>query len=118
MRGFDDSMAFRNKVPNASTTENGTAEASSNQALQAVDVAVGASARVADVVTKAIEPLRKPDTREKELKTRREQLEQVVREAQTRGTKIRRQVTQEVTERTKPARDRAQTELKRVRSAA
>ena len=111
-------MAFRNKVPKVSTTENGTVETPSNQALQAVDVAVGASARVADVVNKAIEPLRKPDTREQELKTRREQVEKLVKESQARGTKIRRQVTHEVSERTKPARERAQTELKRVRSAA
>ena len=109
-------MAFRNKVP--STTENGVVEAPANQALQAVDVAVGASARVADAFNKVIEPLRKPDTREQELRTRREQLDKAIKEAQQRGTKIRRQVTKEVDQRTKPARERAQTELKRVRSAA
>ena len=98
-------------------TENGTV-APTNQALQAVDVTVGASARVADAVNKAIEPLRKPKTREKELKARREQLEKAIKEAQTRGSKIRKDVTKQVTERTKPVRERVETELKRVRERA
>jgi hypothetical protein len=118
------------KQQTQSTTENGAATASkpSEQALQAVDVAVGAVPQAAENVRKTVEVWRKPDTRSKELetlqnrvstlrdsKTRSNELETLrrrladeIERAGTRGGDVRKQVTDQLIGRARKARERVE----------
>jgi hypothetical protein len=112
------------------TTENGAAVASkpSEQALQAVDVAVGAVPQAADTVRKTVDQWRKPETRSKELetlqnrvstlrdsKTRsteletlRKRLAEEIDRAETRGGDVRKQVTDQLIGQARKARERVE----------
>jgi hypothetical protein len=112
------------------TTENGAVTASkpSEQALQAVDVAVGAVPHAADTVSKTVEVWRKPETRSKELetlqnrvsklrdsKTRSNELETLrkrladeIERAGTRGGDVRKQVTDQLIGQARRARERVE----------
>jgi hypothetical protein len=115
------------KQPN---TENGVTTASkpSEQALQAVDVAVGAVPQAADVVKKTVDQWRKSETRSKELetlqnrvstlrdsKTRsseietlRQRLADEIDRAGTRGGDVRKQVTDQLIGQARKARERVE----------
>jgi oligoendopeptidase F len=121
----------KSKTKNATdaATENGAAPEQdrkpSDQALQVVDVAVGAVPEAADAVTKTVEQLRDSEGRSQELKalqnlvsnlrdsnTRDAQLETLkqglfdeIEKAETRGGEIRRQVTDQIVEQAKKARE-------------
>jgi hypothetical protein len=111
--------------------ENGavaTASKPSGQALQAVDVAVGAVPQAADTVSKTVEVWRKSDTRSKELetlqnrvsnlrdsKTRSSELETLrkrladeIERAGTRGGDVRKQVTDQLIGQARKARERVE----------
>jgi hypothetical protein len=120
-------MPKKEKQP---TTENGAPAASkpSEQALQAVDVAVGAVPQAADTVSKTVEVWRKSETRSKELetlqnrvsnlrdsKTRsteletlRKRLAEEIERAGTRGGDVRKQVTDQLIGQARKARDRVE----------
>jgi hypothetical protein len=127
------------------TTENGATTASkpSEQALQAVDVAVGAVPQAADAVRKTVDQWRNSETRSKEietlqnrvstlrdsktrsseLETLRQRLADEIDRAGTRGGDVRKQVTEQLIgqarkarERVEPVyRDRVEPTVKRVR---
>jgi hypothetical protein len=107
--------------------ENGSApeRKPSEQALQVVDVAVGAVPEAADAVTRTVEQLRDPQSREQELQTlqnrvnnlrdsstRDAQIETLkqrftaeLEKAEARGGEIRKQVTDQVVEQARKARE-------------
>jgi hypothetical protein len=110
-------------------TQNGSDERKpADQALQVVDVAVGAVPEAADAVTKTVDQLRDPDARSQELKslqnrvsnlrdpsTRDAQIETLkkdflaeIEKAEARGGEIRRQVTDQVVEQARKARERVE----------
>ena len=114
------------KQPN---TENGvTASKPSEQALQAVDVAVGAVPQAADVVRNTVDVWRKSETRSKELetfqnrvstlrdsKTRSSELEILrkrlgdeIERAEIRGGDVRKQVTEQLVGQARKARERVE----------
>ena len=116
-------------------TENGAAPRKpSDQALQAVDVAVGAVPTVADNVRRTIEQwrhsgtrsqeietlqarisnLRDANTRPAQLETFKRQLEAEVEKASKRGNDVRRQVNDQVVEQARKARERVEPARKRV----
>jgi hypothetical protein len=119
-------------------TENGAAPRKpSDQALQAVDVAVGAVPTAADNVRRTIEQwrhsgtrsqeietlqarisnLRDSNTRPAQLETFKRQLEAEVEKASKRGNDVRRQVNDQVVEQARKARDRVEPARKRVEPA-
>ena len=72
------------------STENGTATTASkpsNQALQAVDVAVGAVPQAADNVKKTVGTWRKSETRSKELETLQNRVS-TLRDSKTRSSEL------------------------------
>lgn len=118
-------------------TANGTTRKPSDQALQAVDVAVGAVPTVADNVRRAIEQwrhagtrsqeietlqarisnLRDANTRPAQVETLKRQFEAEVEKAGKRGHDVRRQVNDQVVEQARKARDRVEPVRKRVEPA-
>lgn len=111
--------------------ENGTAPAGrkpSEQALQVVDIAVGAVPVTADAVRSSVEQLRDPKARSQELETLQHQVNNLLdsntrtaqvetfkkrftselEKAETRGGDVRRQVTDQVVEQARKARDRVE----------
>jgi hypothetical protein len=110
--------------------ENGTAAVRkpSEQALQAVDVAFGAVPVAAENVRRTVEQLRNPQTREQELstlqhrvnnlrdettrpaqvETLKQRLTTEIEKAETRGGKVRRQVTDQVVDQARKARKRVE----------
>ena len=110
--------------------ENGTATARkpSEQALQAVDVAVGAVPTVADTVRHTVEQLRDSSARSQEFETLKHQVNNLrdsstrpaqvetlkqrfnaeLEKAETRGGDVRRQVTEQVVEQARKARGRVE----------
>jgi hypothetical protein len=100
----------------------------SEQALQVVDVAVGVVPEAADAVSKTVDQLRDPEARSQELQTlqnrvnnlrdsstRDAQVETLkqsflaeVDKAEARGGEIRRQVTDQIVEQARKARDRVE----------
>ncbi len=98
------------------------------QALQVVDVAVGAVPEAADAVTKTVDQLRDPEARSKEIQTlqnrvnnlrdsstRDAQIESLkkdlqaeIEKAEARGGEIRRQVTDQVVAQARKARERVE----------
>jgi hypothetical protein len=117
--------------------QNGTAPARrpSDQALQVMDRAVGAVPVVADAVRNAVEGWSKSETREQELQTLRHEVSNLrngdtrpaqvetfkqrfnaeLEKAGERGADVRRQVTDEVVERARKARERVEPTVRRVR---
>lgn len=99
-----------------------------DQALQVVDVAVGAVPEAADAVTKTVDQmrdrearqqelkslqnrvsnLRDPNTREAQIETMRKSLVAEIEKAEARGGEIRRQVTDQVVEQARKARERVE----------
>jgi hypothetical protein len=97
----------------------------SEQALQVVDVAVGAVPEAADAFTKTVDQLRDPEARSQELKTLQNQVNNLrdsstrdaqletlkqrltaeVEKAEARGGDIRRQVTDQIVEQARKARE-------------
>ncbi|MBM3666325.1 MAG: hypothetical protein FJW90_02385 [Actinobacteria bacterium] len=123
-------MAEKTKNVNQTETDV-SAEAARNpgdQALQVVDVAVGAVPEAADAVTKTVDQLRDPEARSEELKslqnrvsnlrdpnTREAQVETLkqslrdeIERAEARGGDIRRQVTDQIVEQARKARERVE----------
>jgi hypothetical protein len=124
----------KSKTKNATdaATENGAAPEQdrkpSDQALQVVDVAVGAVPEAADAVTKTVEQLRDsegrsqelkalqnrvsnlrdPNTRDAQLETLKQGLFDEIEKAETRGGEIRRQVTDQIVEQARKARERVE----------
>jgi hypothetical protein len=117
------------------TSVNGTAPRKpSEQALQAVDVAVGAVPTVADNVRRTVDQWRNAGTRSQEIETlqarvsnlrdantRPAQLETLKRQfeaeldkAEKRGGDVRKQVTDKVVEQARVARERVEPARKRV----
>jgi hypothetical protein len=112
------------------TTTNGTTPARkpSEQALEVVDVTIGAAPRVAEVVRNEVEKLRDSSTREQELKALQRQVEKLrnsntreaelevlrkrwdveVAKAKAEGPEIRRKVTKQVVDQAKRARGRVE----------
>jgi hypothetical protein len=110
-------------------TKNGSAERNTaDQALQVVDVAVGAVPETADAVTKTVDQLRDsearqqelkslqnrisnlrdPNTRDAQIETLRKSLMSEIDKAEARGGEIRRQVTDQVVEQARKARERVE----------
>jgi hypothetical protein len=86
--------------------ENGSKSA--NQALQAVDVAVGAVPTVADAVRKTADTWRKSETRSKEIEALRDRLGTELEKAEERGGDVRRQVTDQLVGQARKARERVE----------
>jgi F0F1-type ATP synthase membrane subunit b/b' len=102
-------MASTKNTPTG--TQNGTVELErlpTDQALQAVDIAFGTAAKVADAVVERVKPYRDRAKREKELKSLRGQVEKELKDAKERGGEIRRQVTGQLDERTREVRQRVE----------
>src|SRR5687768_4327816 len=97
-------MAQKTEV--TTTTANGFKP--SEQALQLVDVTVGAYATVADTVSKTFEDWRHSDSRSKELEALRKRLSSRVEKAEERGGEVRRRLNDQVSERARKARDRVE----------
>lgn len=112
----------------------GTDRKPADQALQAVDVAVGAVPTVADNVRKTIEQWRHANTRAQEIETLqarvsnlrdantrpaqvetlKRQFEAELQKAERRGGDARKQVTDQVVEQARKARERVEPARKRV----
>ena len=124
-------MAEHNDSPDTEVqSTNGVAAARkpSEQALQVMDVAVGAVPEAADAVTKTVDQLRDPEARSQELQTLQNQVNNLrdsstrdaqietlkqrltteIEKAEVRGGDIRRQVTDQVVEQARKARDRVE----------
>jgi hypothetical protein len=115
-------------------SENDATRKPSEQALQAVDVAVGAVPTVADNVRRTVEQwrhagtrsqeietlqarisnLRDANTRPAQLETLKRQFEAEVEKANKRGTDVRKQVSDQVVEQARKARERVEPARKRV----
>jgi hypothetical protein len=80
----------------------------SQQALQAVDVAVGAVPTVADAVRKTADTWRKSETRSKEIDALRDRLGTEIEKAEERGGDVRRQVTDQLIGQARKARERVE----------
>lgn len=111
-----------------STNGTTTARKPSEQVLQVVDVAVGAVPEAADAVNKTVdqlrdsearsqefqtlqahvENLRDGDTRPKQVEILKQRLTAEIEKAEARGGKIRRQVTDQVVDQARKARDRVE----------
>jgi hypothetical protein len=107
----------------------------SEQALQAVDVAIGAGPTVAenarttaetwtnsearsrefDALQKRVQTLRNSKGRKSEIKTLRKRLVSELEKAEAKGGDVRRQVTDQLVGRARKARERVQPAVKKVR---
>ena len=127
------------KTKTQSQSKNGTATAAtgrkpSDQALQAVDVAIGAGPTVAenvrqtaetwtnsetrsqeiDTLQKRVQTLRDSDGRKSEIETLRKRLADELEKAETKGGDVRRQVTDQLVGQARKARERVEPVVKRV----
>jgi hypothetical protein len=118
-------MAEKKNTTDVQENENSLSRKPSEQALQVVDVAVGAVPEAADAVNRTVDQLRDPEKREQELQTlqhrfnnlrdsstRDAQLETLkksiqseIEKAEARGGEIRKQVTDEVIAQVRKARE-------------
>ena len=121
-------MAQQSSTPDTevhSTNGVATGRKPSEQALQVVDVAVGAVPEAADAFTKTVDQLRDPEARSQELQTLQNQVNNLrdsstrdaqvetlkqrltaeIEKAEARGGDIRRQVTDQIVEQARKARD-------------
>lgn len=96
-------------------TQNGTTaeREAANPALQVVDRAVGAVPLVADAVRSAVGQLGK--TEEPEAQTLQQRLAAELDRAEVRGADVRRQVTDQVVEQARKARERVEPAVRKVR---
>lgn len=114
----------------AEVDSNGTVPARkpSEQALQVVDVAVGAVPEAADAVTRTVDQLRDSEARSEELKTLQHRVNNLrdsstrdaqietfrkgltaeIEKAEARGGEIRKQVTDQIVDQARKARDRVE----------
>jgi hypothetical protein len=90
------------------TEVTGNGSKPSQQALQAVDVAVGAVPTVAGAVRTTADTWRKSETRSKELELLRERLGTELEKAGERGGDVRRQVTDQLIGQARKARERVE----------
>jgi hypothetical protein len=90
------------------TEVTGNGSKPSQQALQAVDVAVGAVPTVAGAVRNTADTWRKSESRSKELELLRERLGTELEKAEERGGDVRRQVTDQLVGRARKARERVE----------
>lgn len=91
------------------TTEvTSTARKPSEQALQAVDVAVGAVPTVADAVRRTADTWRNPETRSQEIETLRSRLGTEIERVEAKGGDVRRQVTEQLIGQARKARERVE----------
>ncbi|MGH2984511.1 MAG: hypothetical protein ACRDK5_09710 [Solirubrobacterales bacterium] len=115
-------MSHKHPIPEDGVTPSKPSE----QALQAVDVAVGAVPQAADAVKKTVDQwskpetrsqeietlqsrvstLRDPETRSSELETLRKRLADEIERAGTRGGDVRKQVTEQLIGQARKARER------------
>jgi len=121
-------MASQTKSKTEEKTEVTNGRKPSEQALQAVDVAVGAVPTVAENVRttaetwtnsetrsqeietlqKRVQTLRDPKTRTGEIESLRERLSAELQKAETKGGDVRRQVTEQLVGRARKARERVE----------
>ena len=80
----------------------------SEQALQAVDVAVGTVPTVADAVRRTADTWRDSESRSREIETLRSRLGTELEKAEARGGDVRRQVTDQLIGRARQARERVE----------
>ena len=92
------------------TTTNGRKP--SEQALQAVDVAVGAVPTVAEAVRNTAEAWSKSETRTREIETLRKRLATELEKAEAKGGDVRRQVTDQLIGQARKARERVEPVVK------
>ncbi|HET8593290.1 MAG TPA: hypothetical protein VFL56_06455 [Solirubrobacterales bacterium] len=97
----------------AKKTEETTAVAAdgrkpAEQALQAVDVAVGAVPTVADAVRKTAETWRDSESRSREIETLRNRLGSELEKVEEKGGDVRRQVTEQLVGQARKARERVE----------
>jgi hypothetical protein len=118
----------KNNDTEATTNGATTARKPSEQALEVVDVTIGAAPRVTEAVRKQVEQLRDKSTRQAELKSLQRQIEKLrnprtrdtelevirkrldveVAKAKAEGPQIRRKVTKQVIDQAKRARGRVE----------
>src|SRR4051795_5382568 len=116
------------KTSQATTSSTTTGRKPSDQALQAVDVAVGAVPTVAENVRttaetwtnsearsqeietlqKRVQTLRDPKTRNSEIESLRDRLGAELQKAETKGGDVRRQVTDQLVGQARKARERVE----------
>jgi uncharacterized protein YicC (UPF0701 family) len=103
------------KMTENTATQNGTTaeREAANPALQVVDRAVGAVPLVADAVRSAVGQLGK--TEEPEAQTLQQRLAAELDRAEVRGADVRRQVTDQVVEQARKARERVEPAVRKVR---
>lgn len=99
-------MARKTEVKTEELTTNGRKP--SEQALQAVDVAVGAVPTVADAVRKTADTWRNPDSRSQEIESLRGRLGTEIEKAEAKGGDVRRQVTDQLIRQARKARERVE----------
>ena len=121
-------MASKTKKTEEKTQVTSNARKPSEQALQAVDVAIGAGPTVADAVRttadtwtnsetrsqeletlqKRVQSIRDPKARTTELESLRERLSAELQKAETKGGDVRRQVTEQLIGQARKARERVE----------
>jgi hypothetical protein len=127
-------MATKTETKNKTEAKNGTTATAtagrkpSEQALQAVDVAIGAGPTVAenvrhtaetwtnsearsqeiDALQKRVQTLRDPQTRTSEIESLRKRLGSELEKAEAKGGDVRRQVTEQLVGRARKARERVE----------
>jgi hypothetical protein len=118
----------KTQTKSGTTATTTTGRKPSEQALQAVDVAIGAGPTVAenvrqtaetwtnsetrsqeiDTIQKRVQTLRKSTGRKSEIKTLRKRLAAELEKAETKGGDVRRQVTDQLVGQARKARDRVE----------
>src|SRR5215203_3971061 len=90
------------------TTATGNDRKPSEQALQAVDVAIGAGPTVAENVRNTAETWRKSETRSQEIEALHQRLGSEIEKAEAKGGDVRRQVTDQLIGQARKARGRVE----------
>jgi hypothetical protein len=98
--------AKKTEVKTEETTPNG--RKASEQALQAVDVAVGTVPTVAEAVRKTADTWRDPESRSKEIEMLRSRLGNELEKVEEKGGDVRRQVTDQLVGQARKARERVE----------
>jgi hypothetical protein len=101
-------MASKSKKTEEKTEVTTNGRKPSEQALQAVDVAVGAVPTVAEAVRTTAETWTNSETRNTELESLRERLGSELQKAETKGGDVRRQVTEQLIGQARKARERVE----------
>ena len=99
-------MATKTEVKTEKTKTDGRKP--SEQALQAVDVAVGTVPTVAEAVRKTADTWRDSESRSKEIETLRNRVGSELEKVEVKGGDVRRQVTDQLVGRARKARERVE----------